>query len=190
MDDFENMKQIWNSKNNLNIPEIIDIQNIIKRYQNKKRRNAFLLTVSFIICGLLFILIVLFYQYQLWTTIFGEALILIGFILGLMLKVNTLKSVNKSIMKSNKVFLEYLSKVTAERKTKVNWLQLVSVFLLTIGYGFFIYEEIKDNKTEFILVYSGMLVFVLSMYFIFRPMMKRNSKNKIQKMLNEIESLK
>lgn len=189
MDDFENVKHIWNSKNTLDTPDLEQIQTVIKKYQSKKKRNAFLLTALFISCGILFNLIIIFHNPLLWTTTFGEILILIGFISGMILKLNTLKSITKNELKSNKAFLEDLIKVSIQKKSKVNWLQIISVLLIAIGYGFFIYEEIKENQTELILSYFGIALFSLGMYFIFRPFIKRNSIKKIQKMLEEIEDL-
>jgi len=190
MDDFENVKQLWNSKNTLDTPNLEQIQTVIKKYQSKKKRNAFLLTALFISCGILFILIIIFHNPLLWTTTFGEVLIAIGFILGMILKLNTLKNITKNELKSNKDFLEDLIKLSVQRKSKVNWLQLISVLLLAIGYGFFIYEEIQENQSELILSYLGIILFALGMYFIFRPFVKSKSKKKIQKMIKEIERLK
>lgn len=190
MDDFEHIKQLWDSKNNLGIPNVEEIQTIIKNYQTKKKRNTLLLITLFILCGIAFVLVIVFHNPLLWTTTFGEVLIAIGFILGMILKLNTLKNITKNELKSNKDFLEDLIKLSVQRKSKVNWLQLISVLLLAIGYGFFIYEEIKENQSELILSYLGIILYALGMYFIFRPFVKSKSKKKIQKMIKEIERLK
>tara|TARA_R110001592_G_scaffold261500_1_gene526375 strand:+ start:2302 stop:2874 length:573 start_codon:yes stop_codon:yes gene_type:complete len=189
MDDFENLKQLWNSKNTLDIPNLKQIQTVIKKYQRKKKRNIYLLIALLILCCIVLILVFTFHKPLLWTTTFGEILISIGFILGMILKLSTLKSITKNELKSNKAFLEDLIKVSIKKKPKANWLQIISALLIAIGYGFFIYEEIKENQTELILSYFGITLFSLGMYFIFRPFIKRNSKKKIKKMLEGIENL-
>lgn len=190
MDDFVHIKQLWDSKNNWSIPNVEEIQTIIKDYQTKKKQNTLFLITLFILCGIALVLVIVFHNPLLWTTTFGEVLIAIGFILGMILKLNTLKHVTKNELKSNKDFLEDLIKLSAHRKSKVNWLQLISVLLLAIGYGFFIYEEIIENQSELILSYLGIILFALGLYFIYRPFVKSKSKKKIQKMIKEIERLK
>jgi len=190
MDDFEDIKQLWNSKNTLDIPNLEQIQTVIKKYQSKKKRNAFLVTALFISCGIAFILIIILHNPVLWTTTVGEILILIGFISGMILKLNTLKSLTKNELKSNKDFLKDLIKVSVQKKGKVNWHLIISVLLLAIGYGFFIYEEIRENQTELILSYLRIVLFTLGMYFIFRPFIRKITKNKIEKMIEAIQNLK
>ncbi|HVA98460.1 MAG TPA: hypothetical protein VNG53_06160 [Bacteroidia bacterium] len=166
------------------------MQSIIKKYQTKKKRNIVLLTALLILCFIVWILVIIFHKPLLWTTTFGEILIVSGFISGITLKLNSLKNVTKNELKSNKAFLEDLIKVSGQKKAKANWHILFPVLLLAIGYGFFIYEEIKDNQAELILSYFGIALYILVMYFIFRPFIKRNSKNKTKKMLEAIENLK
>ena len=187
MNDFENIKQLWNSNNTVDIPNLEQIQMVIKKYQSKKKQNALLLTILFVLCG--FVLAFIFHKPLSITTTLGEILISIGFILGMILKLNTLKKFTKIELKSNKDFLEDVIKVSAQKKSKTNWLQIITVLLLAIGYGFYIHQEIKDNQTSMILSYLGITLFAFGMYFIFRPYVNRNSKKKIQKMLNEIKSL-
>ncbi|MGA7838288.1 MAG: hypothetical protein WB996_09995 [Ignavibacteriaceae bacterium] len=190
MDEFKDIKRLWNSKNTLGIPNLEQIRIVINNYQRKKKRNAFLLTALFILCGIAFILILLLHKPLLWTTTFGEILISMGFILGMILKLNTLKRIKNIELKPNIDFLEDLIKDSVRNKSKINWHLIITVLLLAIGYGFFIYEEIKDNKFELTLSYLGIAIFTFAMYFVFRPFIKRSSKKKIQKMIDEIIRLK
>lgn len=190
MDDFKNIKELWNSQNNLLTPNINQIEKIIKDYQIKKKRNVFLVTALFIACGIGFLMIIFLYKSSYWTTIVGEVLISLGFLLGLILKLKSLKKINNNEMKSNKDYLEDLTKVFNRKKPKTNLLQIISVSLLSIGYGFFIYEEIKTNQNELILSFIGILIFSLGMYYFFRPFINRKSKKKIEKLLDAIHQLK
>lgn len=187
MDNFEDIKQLWNSKNTLDIPNLEHIQNIVKQYQRKRKRNAFLVTSLFVLCGIAFILIIILHKPLHWSTSLGEILISIGFISGLVLKLKSLKNISKNELKSNSDFLKDLIKDINKKKSKANWHLIFSVLLLAIGYGFFIYEDIKDNQLELILSYLGITLFAFGMYFIFRPFMKRKSKKKIQIIIDEIE---
>jgi 1,4-dihydroxy-2-naphthoate octaprenyltransferase len=187
MNDFEDIKQLWDSNNTLDMPNLEQTQTVIKKYQSKKKQNAFLVTILFILCGIAFVLIIILHNPSLWTTTVGEILILIGFISGIILKLKTLKSISKNELKSNKDFLEDLIKIGIQNKTKLNWHLIISVLLLVIGYGFFIYEKIKENKTELILSYLGIALFTLGMYFIFRPFVRKISNNKVEKMIEAIK---
>lgn len=189
MDDFENIKELWNSNRKLNILDTGQIQTVIKNFQAKKKRNAFLNTIFFIACGVILPLIVIFYKPLLWTTTFGEILIAIGFLSGIALKFRTLRNLTQDELKSNRDFLENLIIKSKQKGSKMNWHLIVSVLFLAVGYGFFIYQEVRDNQFHLILTYSGITLFTLVMFFIFRPFVKRNSENKVQKMLDEIEAL-
>lgn len=190
MDDFEDIKQLWNSKNTLDLPNLKQMQSVIKKYQARKKQNISFVISLIILCGITFTLVFIFHKPLYWTTPFGEILIALGFILVLIIKLNTLKKITKNELKSNKVFLEDLIKGSIHKKSKANWYLIISVLLLAIGCGFFIYEVIRDNQTELILSYLGLAIYTLVMYFIFRPFKKRRSKNKTKKMLEAIEKLK
>lgn len=190
MNNFEDIKQLWNSNNTRDLPNLEQMESVIKKYQTKKKRNIFLVIALLISCGVLFTLVFIFHKPLLWTTTFGEILMALGLILGLIIKLNTLKNITRNELKPNKYFLEDLIKTSAQKHSKTNWHIIISVLLIAIGYGFFIYEGIRGNQTELILSYFGIALFTLVMYFIFRPFMKRSSKNKTKKMLEAIEKLK
>ena len=63
-------------------------------------------------------------------------------------------------------------KISSEKKSKLNNLQLITILLIGIGYGLFIYQDIFQNKNLMILSYLGIFVFLTFMYFIFRPFRK------------------
>ncbi len=190
MEDFEDIKRLWNSENTSGIPNVKQIQNIFKKYQNKKKRNAFWFTGLFIACSISFLLIIIFHKPLLWTTTFGEILISLGFLLGIILKLKTLKKISKDELKTNKDYLEDLIKSSYQKKSKTNWHLIISVLFLAIGYGFFIYEECKENQTQLILSYMSITLFTGAMYFIFRPFVKKISKNSIKKVIEAMEDSK
>ncbi|UII25761.1 hypothetical protein LVD15_21010 [Fulvivirga maritima] len=190
MDNFEDIKRLWNSENTSEIPDVKQIQTIFKKYQNKKKRNAFWLTGLFIACSISFLFIIIFHKPLLWTTTFGEILISLGFLLGIILKLKTLKKISKDELKSNKEYLKDLMKSSSQEKSKANWHLIISVLFLTIGYGFFLYEEFKENQTQLILSYIGITLFTGVIYFIFRPLVKKISKKNIKKVIEAMEDSK
>ncbi|WP_027418815.1 hypothetical protein [Crocinitomix catalasitica] len=190
MDDFDDLKQLWNTHDSVDIPNLEQMQTVIAKYQKTKKRNAFLATTLFIFCGLAFIAIILLQKQTFWTTIFGEMMILSGFVSGIILKLNSLKNITNHQLKPNKDYLQDLSNTTHRKMKHASWHLILSVLLLVIGYGFFIYEKLQANQTTLILSYIGIGLFTLGLYFIFRPLVNKISHNKIEKMIKEIEDLK
>lgn len=190
MNDFEDIKQLWNSNNHSDLPDAEQMGSIIKKYQNKKKRTIFLVIALLILCGVLFTLSFIFHRPLLWTTKFGEVLMASGFIFGLIMALNKLKKVSKDELKSNKDYLENSIEVSIQKKSKANWHILISMLLIAAGYGFYIYENIRDNQSALILSYFGIALYILIIYFIFRPFMKNRSKNTTKEMFEEIEKLK
>ena len=190
MDDFDNIKTLWNSSNTPDLPNLEQMGSIIKKYQTKKKRNIFLVIALLILCAVLFTLAFITHKPLFWTTTFGEILMTLGLIFGLIIKLNTLRNITKNELKSNNDFLEDLIKISPQKQAKANWQVIISVLLLAVGYGFFIFHEVRNNQTELILSSFGIALYTLLMYFILRPFIERSSKNKTKKMLEAIEKLK
>ncbi len=180
MDSFENIKQIWSSEKALDLPNSTEIKSAIDTYHSGKKRNIYLLIALLILCLIIFVLVMVFHKPLLWTTTVGEILILIGFILGISLKLKTLKKATQNELKSNKDFLEDLKK-SIRKKSEVNLLQIIALLFISVGYVFFIYETVRNSKTDMLFSYSGITLFVLGVYFISDHFPKanreRNRKN-------------
>ncbi|RFC54274.1 hypothetical protein [Brumimicrobium aurantiacum] len=188
MDDFDVMKKVWNSNSNSDVSTPTQIHSAIKKFKQKKKRNAFWVTASFILCALAFIVVLILLRPMEWTTIIGVISILIAFILGIFQKLKSLKSITKTELKSNKEFLEQM--VDSAQFTKTNWLQIFTILLFAVGYALFIYEGIKDSFIEMCLSYLGIILFSVFMYFVFRPYMRTVSQHKVKKMTEIIQDLK
>jgi small-conductance mechanosensitive channel len=188
MDSFESLKEIWLSDKACKLMDSNDINKEITEFQSKKKRNVYLLFLSSVFLLLIFILIIIFYKHNLWTTTLGEILILISVFLVLFLKLKTLKKVNKNELKSNQDFLENL-KISVKKKSKINRLQIFTLFLLTFGYGFFIYEQVYDSQILMLVCYIILILFVAGMYFIFKPFTEKLSRKKSERLLKNINKL-
>jgi divalent metal cation (Fe/Co/Zn/Cd) transporter len=191
MDSFESLKEIWLSEKACKLMDSNDINKEITEFQSKKKRNVYLLFLSSVFLLLIFILIIIFYKHNLWTTTLGEILILISVFLVLFLKLKTLKTlkkVNKNELKSNQDFLENL-KISVKKKSKINRLQIFTLFLLTFGYGFFIYEQVYDSQILMLVCYIILILFVAGMYFIFKPFTEKLSRKKSERLLKNINKL-
>ena len=187
MDSFETIKQIWTSEKALDLPNSNDIKSALEKYHSSKKRNIYLLIVALVLCLVLFVLVIVFNKSLLWTTTLGEILILIGFVLGISQKLKTLKKTHQNELKSNKDFLEDL-KIAVRKKSKANLLQIIAMFLLSVGYAFYIYEIVRKNNTTMLVSYLGIILFLLGVYFVFRPFTNKKSRKKSAKLLNDIEA--
>ncbi len=189
MDSFENIKQIWTSEKALDLPNSKEIKSAIESYHSSKKRNIYLLIAILILCLIIFVFVIVFNKPLLWTTTLGEILISIGFISGISIKLKTLRKTTQNELKSNKDFLEDL-KIAIQKKSEINSLQIIAALFISVGYGFFIYETVRNNKTVMIFSYLGITLFVSGIYFVIRPFAKNISRKKSEKLLKDIEAIK
>ncbi|WP_312509447.1 hypothetical protein [Chryseobacterium culicis] len=189
MDDFEKIKDIWSSEKSIHLPDSEEIKSNIQQYKSSKRRNMYLLAVAAFLCLATIIVVIISCKADHYTKVVGEVLIFLGILIVLFIKVRSLKKSNISELTSNKVFLDNLKNSTL-RKSKTSALHMVAFVLIGAGYAFYMYMYVLDNKLLMIFSYSALVIFLLFMYFIFRPFTERISRRKVKRLIDTIEGIK
>lgn len=188
MDSFESLKDIWLTKNTAVLPDPEAMEIAIKKYKNSKKRNVTLLAIAAILLVPAFFIIIFAMPMDVWTTVLGEVLISAGLLMTLFLKLKTLKKTSTYEALSNDEFLKKIKSATAA-KSKTNVVQLLAMNAIYFGYSFFIYDSLKNDCKLMVITYILITLFSLSMYFIFRPLSQKKSKEKAEKLLKNISEL-
>lgn len=189
MDGFEKIRQIWLSEETAPLYDLKKIEEAIKEYQSSRKKNIYILIAMAFLCLISVSLIVFFVKIDHYTRILGGISFLAGLVMVLILKIKSLNNVNAAELFSNQEFLNELQKKTSKR-TRMNYFQITTFILIGIGYALFIYEDISGNVLMMVFSYVLLVVFLLFMYFIFRPFTQKVSKKKITKLLEKIEDIK
>lgn len=187
MDELENLKLIWKTEKTNALPNSEVAKSLIKKYQSAKKRNLFLLIALAFSCLIIFIWTIVFKIPSPWTTILGEVLIFLGLIITLLLKMHSLKNATKNEQKTNRQFLEDLKNSTGNR-SQINLMQRTGVFMLSVGFGFYIYETVCNDPTKLVLTYLGIVLYVIFIYFVFRPLARKGTDQRINRLLEKIEN--
>ncbi|MEZ5026721.1 MAG: hypothetical protein R2739_09090 [Chitinophagales bacterium] len=187
MDELENIKLIWKTEKANALPNSEVVKSLIKKYQSAKKRNLFLLIALALACLIIFIWTIAFQTPSPWTTILGEVLIFLGLIITLSLKILSLKNATKNEQKTNRQFLEDLKKSTGNQ-SQIKLIQRAGVLMLSVGFGFYIYKIVSNDLTKLVLTYAGIVLYVIFIYFVFRPLVMKKTEQRINRLLEKIDN--
>lgn len=188
MDNFDEIKNIWQTHRTERLPSISNINNAIKGYQATKKKNIIYLIFLAIICLFAMIWVVVDYQSNLWTTRIGEALFILMSIYLFYSKLMSLKRSKQEELLSAKNYLDDLKEKT--KKEAINESQPILFIILSFAFFFYVYEMLAANKTQLIAGYCILFFFLVFMWFVYRPIKIKRQQTKIKDLLNKIDSIK
>ncbi|MCB0593673.1 MAG: hypothetical protein H6557_26090 [Lewinellaceae bacterium] len=188
MDNFDEIKNIWQTHRTERLPSISNINNAIKGYQATKKKNIIYIIFLAIICLFAMIWVVVDYQSNLWTTRIGEALFILMSIYLFYSKLMSLKRSKQEELLSAKNYLDDLKEKT--KKEAINESQPILFIILSFAFFFYVYEMLAANKTQLIAGYCILFFFLVFMWFVYRPIKIKRQQTKIKDLLNKIDSIK
>lgn len=189
MKTFEDIHAIWQRESEEKLPGPQQIRKIVKTFQTKRRFVLFLLILAILLCFVLIVIIYVHQKAELWTTKTGEVLIVVGFFLTLYLKLRSFQKEKLSALKKVPDYLDEL-KTRIDARVRISGMQMVVLHLYTIGFGLYIYEDVRHSLVSLVGSYIGILIYIALVLFLFRPWMNKLSKRKKKMLLEKIESIK
>ncbi|MEQ8424146.1 MAG: hypothetical protein RIA63_05510 [Cyclobacteriaceae bacterium] len=192
MERFEVIQNAWLSQELVAVPSVSEVKGLMKSHVDKKKRN-FYLTMGVIAVSFLVILVItLFGQPKLVSTLIGELLILATILYGGFLKVRTYEKKNEHSDSALDVsqFLDNLRKEKVDSCTGTANQQLTVFSLLSIGYFFFMYEELSASVTRLMIGYGVAVAYLALAWFVYRPYMIKRKQAQVKSLLTKIESIK
>ena len=189
MDNFEDLKQIWLSEKGEELPSVEEMRKVIAVEKNRNRRSIWFSIAAIVVLLIFMSLIVFFSEAKLISTWIGEALILSAIFILLVSRINSLRRSFRNENISNREFIGKL-KADIERLTNDwNTVQKTGFAFVGIGYLFFLYETVYQNRTAMIIGYSITIVVLTAAWFFFRPFANRRKLEKKERLLEKIENL-
>lgn len=188
MDHFDEIKNIWQSRPSGMQPSLSGFNEAVRSFQSAQRRNILLLILLSVICLAAMVWVMVDYQSALWTTRAGE---LIFLVMGLYLfytKMNQLRKNNREEWLSARDFLDNLmenSKNEAKNRTRV-----LIFIVLAVAFFLYLYEMLAGSRLKMMAGYGSLTLFLLLVWFVYRPVMMRRQQKKIRNLLTKIDNLK
>jgi hypothetical protein len=191
MQNFDDLKGLWQKGNEKNLPASKDILSAITKSRKKMlRRN----TLAILSLGLTFAFITWIgthYDFRLVTTKIGIVLTLISIVMGVFFNTklaNLLKKQNDPTL-SNHAFLQQLIEYrNVQRIFQTKGISLY-FFLLTIGIMLYMFEFAVRDLTFGIIVYCITLGWIAFNWFYLRKKAIRKYEIEINEQINNIEKL-
>jgi len=188
MDNFEEIKNIWQNQKAESLPSIDGIINTIKAFHVRRKREIIFLVFIAVICLLAMIWVIIDYESSLLTTRIGESLfILLGFYL-LVSKLNLLKKKKQEELLSATEYLDDLQE--RSKKEAIDESQPIPVIISVIALILYVYEILAASQMLLIIGYSVLFLLVALIWFVYRPFMIKRNLSKIQNLLDKIDTMK
>lgn len=185
MNTFEEIKELWLSEQEV-IPHSDEIIQLVKKYQNRKKRMIYFMIFILILLVLILCYVFSFQNWKLWTTPLGEIIIVCAFLLTISIKMRLLKKEKLNYLKSNKEYLEEMKNIVSGRR-KVGRTVFFTFILFGSGYGIFIFESVYPDIRMMLMTYLGILLYMLFMYFVFRLIINKYQNKQIEKLFKNID---
>ncbi|HMQ60419.1 MAG TPA: hypothetical protein PKE06_07115 [Flavilitoribacter sp.] len=188
MDRFDEIKNIWQSRPAGMQPSLSGFNEAVRSFQSAQRRNILLLILLSVICLTAMVWVMIDYRSSLWTTRAGELIFLLMGLYLFFTKMDLLRKNNREEWLSASDFLDNL--MEKFRKEATDGTRILIFFILSVAFILYLYEMLADNPVKLMTGYGGLTLFLLLVWFVYRPAMIRRQQKKISNLLSKIEDLK
>lgn len=188
MDSFNNLKSIWHSEKGSQLPTADEFLKIASGYKRRNQQLATGVLITIILCFIAFIGVWFGYKTTMWTTKFGELLIFSVLVYLIYYTYQELQKKKRLHIADANIFLQQLKKELVETEAKkIKILQFLIYY--GVAYGFFIYENAAGNTQKIILSYGILSVFIALLWWVYRPIIYRIHRKKVNATIIKIEHL-
>ena len=183
MDLFDELKTTWQAAPEPDLPDAAALHRQLAAYQ--RRRRLFHLSQVALLLGsaatLIWVMVSL--QSRLWTTRAGEVLFLLCMAGAYRLRAAGERR-HKAAAETLPVadYLAYLQQNAEEACNVAPRRQIYLIVLLAVGFSLYMYELLSGSTAALLIGYSLVALYMLAIWFVLRPYLKRRHKARIQKL--------
>lgn len=190
MENFSELQSLWLVEEPHSVLPADEIENVSKQFVEKQKRKNVLIMLLLAMLIITSIWLLSWAQFALWTTDLG--ILIFATLAAWMVNLRLSRQNEWSHLEplSNSEFLNKLQQKTHETCIGKSDTQAKLFSFWAIGFCFYIYEFVSASLTYLLLGYGMLLSFVLIVWFVYRPFMKRRYQKDIQKTINRINHLK
>lgn len=189
MENFDNIKNIWNSEKAENIPQLTEINNEMLKYKAKTKQSLHFWFYLLLLSAVTMFCVLVFNETEMISTIAGEMMIMLTIIYVIFnyIKLIIQKRVNDFI--NNKDYLNLLKQERINDLSLKKKSQITSFLLLFLSYGLFCYEIFSKSTKTLIIGYSIFIVIMAVLWFVYKPYWDKKRKKSNEILINKVEIL-
>jgi Ca2+/Na+ antiporter len=189
MENFNEIKSIWENGHTDSIISNITIDDVIKQHIRKKRNKNINNMILLFLMLVTLVLLIGFASFQMWTTYFGLSIFLMVTCYLIYLRRNGRSKISDLELLDNNEFLSTLKE--EKNKTCVgNTKQQTNLFILyAIGFGFYIYETASKSITSLLIGYGVLAIYLLAAKFFYFPLIAQRNQRKTDEIIKQINAL-
>jgi len=189
MDNLNDLKAIWLTANTDSLPDSHEMEQIVRKFRNKKLLKITALVVAAIILVAIMIWVVFIYKSTMISTRIGEAFIIVAGIILIATNLNSLLRFYKLKECSNKDFIQFLEQTRLRQQFYYRRTQVVAMLFCAIGLLVYLYEGVCKNTTLFIASYAATIIYLLVLWFILRPRVFKKEERKINGQIEKLHNI-
>ena len=191
MDNFNNIKDIWQSQSNAPVPTLGKIVEIAKKSRRQMIRKNVLAVIMMSATLAFIIFIGLHYEFQFITTKIGILLTIISVIGALVVnsQLLTIMPNNANNTTNNVAYMQQL--ILYRNKQRFFQTTGISIYFILLSAGIFLYMyEFAVRSLSFgIISYSITLAWIAFNWFYIRPKTIKKQEKKINELISQIEAV-
>jgi hypothetical protein len=189
MENLHDIEQIWKSAQTRHLPTAQDMVQAAKKFHDKGLFRKKMLIAAGIFLTVYMMVLMLMYHSLLVSTRVGEVLIMCG---ALLLAWTNIRSIGRFFHfnnYSNKEFIHFLEKTRQNQNRYYRKTQVTGLTVCSAGLIFYIYELVYHDLLLLIIVYSAVLIYLLFVWFIFRPRAFKKEQKKLRITMERLEKI-
>jgi hypothetical protein len=188
MNDFNDIKDLWQSARANDLPGAKEVVRSIKNYRAKQViKNIAVIAMALFLVAVM-VHVVFTYKSVMLTTRLGEACFFLALFILIGISIQALSRVPAKGDHSNGSFLHYLKQ---EQLKLISFYKRTQAFAFAVsaaGLGLYLFEGLKDANW-LIAGYACFTVYVLACWFILRPLAFRAKTKKLREEIMKLEKL-
>lgn|ERR1035437_1830054 len=189
MNNFNDIKNLWQTARIDDLPGPKKIMNTIKRYRVKQVMKRLLLIAFTLIIMAVMIWVVFVYRSSLLSTRLGEACFFLAMFILIGTNANALNRISAQKVCSNDDFIRYLKQEQLKLIAFHKRTQVTGFGLSALGLGLYLFELVYHHTTWLIVGYSLLAIYILVCWFIVRPIAFRKKTKKLREFISTLEKL-
>lgn len=189
MDNFDELKTLWQSANTDALPQAGEVQRMAKKFRNERLRKKVMIIALAIVLMAVMIAVMFNYHSIMLSTRLGELSTIAACIL---LAATNLKSLKRFVNfsdSSNKEFIVFLEQTRMNQLRYYKRTQVIGMILASAGLLLYAFEFLHTGTNMMLVVYAFIVIWILFLWLYIRPRNFHKQTNKLNNMLDTLHHI-
>jgi hypothetical protein len=189
MDNLNELKALWQTAGNGNLPGPDEMNPPVKTFQSQRVKKKWIVIVASALLTVLMIAATILSAPKLFTTWIGGGLIALACVVLALNNWKSLKRFNQLDDCSNNEFLAFIEQTGHNQRYYYQKTQLFIMTICALGLSLYLYEPAMHRPGWTAALYGFTIGYLLIMWFVVRPKMFAKNTAKLNRMRDHFEKL-